>query len=34
MNADATYMGDCTAEEVAKEKERWLQKNPGGVPKQ
>ena len=29
MNADATYMGDCTAEEAAKEKERWLKKNPG-----
>lgn len=34
MNADATYMGDCTAEEAAKEKKRWLEKNPGGVPAQ
>lgn len=33
MNADATYLGDCTAAEVAKEKERWLKENPGGVLK-
>jgi len=34
MNADATYMGECSADEAAKEKERWLKKNPGGVPQQ
>jgi hypothetical protein len=28
MNADATYMGDCTAAEAAKEKQRWLKDNP------
>jgi hypothetical protein len=33
MNADATYIGDCTPAEVAKEKERWLKDNPGGVSK-
>ncbi len=28
MKADATYLGDCTADEVAKETERWKEENP------
>jgi hypothetical protein len=33
MKADATYVGECSAVEAAKAKERWLKDNPGGVPK-
>lgn len=29
MKAEATYQGDCTADEAAKAKERWLRENPG-----
>ena len=28
MKAQATYVGDCTQEEAAKAKERWLRENP------
>jgi hypothetical protein len=28
MKADATYVGDCSPEEVAKETQRWHEKNP------
>jgi len=29
MKAQATYVGECTPEELAKGKERWLKENPG-----
>ncbi|MEQ1609553.1 MAG: DUF3617 family protein [Hyphomonadaceae bacterium] len=32
MNADATYQGDCSPAEVAKETERWNKENPGVKP--
>lgn len=32
MTADATYVGDCTAEEAKKAKERYLRENPGATP--
>ncbi len=32
MKADATYLGECTAAEAAKEKARWLKDNPGASP--
>lgn len=28
MKADATYIGDCTADEIRKETERWKEENP------
>jgi Protein of unknown function (DUF3617) len=28
MKADATYVGECSAEEIAKETKRWNEKNP------
>ncbi len=28
MKADATYMGDCTPDEIAKETQRWNEENP------
>jgi hypothetical protein len=29
MKADASYLGDCTPDEFAKETQRWNEKNPG-----
>jgi hypothetical protein len=28
MKADANYLGDCTADEFAKETKRWEEENP------
>lgn len=28
MKADATYIGECSADEIAKETQRWREKNP------